>query len=145
MNVWMHNQDSVTQAHQDFAHNLLIQVVGRKHVLLVPPSGARCMHMFPSLHPRHRKSQLPLSGGGGGITLDSSPGSAGGGSRGGEVAEAPNFRKFIRDGIWLNSSTPGGSASVTELERTYPRFLEFISTGICKEGLPPILATERYF
>ena len=39
---------------------LLSQVSGRKRVTLLPPSAHPCVYLFPSLHPRARKSQVPV-------------------------------------------------------------------------------------
>jgi hypothetical protein len=38
---------------------LLFQVAGRKRVTLLPPDAHPCVYLFPSLHPRARKSQVP--------------------------------------------------------------------------------------
>ena len=55
--LWAHSTGAVSQLHYDHQHNVLVQVAGTKRIMLLPPDSIPCLHLFPSLHPRARKSQ----------------------------------------------------------------------------------------
>lgn len=110
---------------------MLLQVAGRKRVTLLPPDAHPCAYLFPSLHPRARKSQvpayarapLPSSRRRRSSASDSNDNSSDAG-RG--DARAPNFLAFLQNGTWL---APGQRP--TALERQFPKLLGYLRTGTC--------------
>jgi len=42
------------------SHNVFAQLVGRKRVLLWPPSALPTLHLYPAVHAAYRQSQIPL-------------------------------------------------------------------------------------
>lgn len=61
LNVWMGTSGVVTQAHYDEQHNMFVQLLGCKRFTLIPPCGIDALHLYPDLHVRARKAQVPLS------------------------------------------------------------------------------------
>jgi Cupin-like domain len=55
--LWIGGRGSAAQLHYDFAHNLYVQVVGRKRFLLAAPSLLPSVQLYPALHPSHRTAQ----------------------------------------------------------------------------------------
>lgn len=59
--LWMGTFGSGTQCHYDVAHNVILQLYGRKRIRCFPPHvGVSHLHVFPDAHPRARKSQVNL-------------------------------------------------------------------------------------
>ncbi len=60
VNFWMASDGAVSRMHYDAAHNLFLQVRGRKRFLLIKPSDAVAhrVPMYPSSHPCHRASPI---------------------------------------------------------------------------------------
>lgn len=59
--MWIASEGVQAALHYDVYNNLLVQLVGTKRVWLLPPSELPNIHLYPSLHPRYRQSQLPSS------------------------------------------------------------------------------------
>jgi hypothetical protein len=58
--LWIGSNGVTAQTHYDAAHNLYVQVHGRKTFLLSPPSDYDVLHVYPNLHPHSRQSQWDL-------------------------------------------------------------------------------------
>ncbi len=58
VNFWMASGGAVSRLHYDAAHNLFLQLRGRKRFLLVAPHDAvaQRLPLYPSAHPCHRAS-----------------------------------------------------------------------------------------
>ena len=57
--LWIGAGRPVTHAHYDTSHNVFVQVVGRKHFVLWPPSSlTSTLTLYPSRHSLHRQSSL---------------------------------------------------------------------------------------
>lgn len=61
--LWLSSPGMNAAMHFDSSHNLLTQVSGYKKVTLVSPKYWKELHMFSSLHPLTRQSQLPIEDG----------------------------------------------------------------------------------
>ena len=108
------------------------QVAGAKTVLLLPPTDAPCAQLFPTLHPRHRKSQVPIHA--------RSPAAAPAAAAAAEAESdwlAPHFRAFVRHGTWASAAAVSGAAlapggvALTDVERRFPDFAQYVATGAC--------------
>ena len=61
MNIWMGGpQGTTTQAHYDESHNMFVQLMGIKTFTLAPPCAIDALYLYPDLHQRARKVQVPL-------------------------------------------------------------------------------------
>jgi hypothetical protein len=60
VNFWAASAGAVSRLHYDAAHNLFLQLRGRKRFLLVAPHDAveRGLPLYPSAHPCHRASPI---------------------------------------------------------------------------------------
>ena len=56
--LWLQTGRAETHAHYDQSHNVFVQVVGRKHVTLWPPSSHERLRFLPRLHSLARQSSL---------------------------------------------------------------------------------------
>jgi hypothetical protein len=56
--LWASSRWSVTPLHYDPFDNTLVHLAGRKRVLLLPPREALRAYLHPSVHLRHRQSQV---------------------------------------------------------------------------------------
>ena len=54
--VWLGAGGTVTHAHYDASHNVFVQVVGRKHFALWPPTAHSALRLYPTRHTLHRQS-----------------------------------------------------------------------------------------
>ncbi len=63
VNFWMASGGAVSRLHYDAAHNLFLQLRGRKRFLLIGPEVAVSgrLPLFPSAHPCHRASPVDLT------------------------------------------------------------------------------------
>ena len=61
VSLWAGGANVTTQAHYDLHANLFVQVAGRKRVALWPPEAASSLYLYGALHPRFRKSRLPIA------------------------------------------------------------------------------------
>ena len=61
VSLWAGGANVTTQAHYDLHANLFVQVAGRKRVALWPPEAAPSLYLYGALHPRFRKSRLPIA------------------------------------------------------------------------------------
>jgi hypothetical protein len=107
VNLWIHGHGAVTQTHYDMAHNVLVQVLGKKRITLFPPQAHQCLHLFPYLHPRARKSQIPAYAFKDGMWL------------------CPNFLNFIRN------VTFGSKMEYSNIENQFPLFIRYLESGVC--------------
>jgi hypothetical protein len=61
VNVWMGGpQGTTTQAHYDQPHNMFVQLMGTKTFTIAPPCAIDALYLYPDLHQRARKVQVPL-------------------------------------------------------------------------------------
>lgn len=62
LSVWFGGPGPVTtQAHYDEPHNMFVQLIGTKRFTLLPPCFIDALPIYPDLHVRARKAQIPLS------------------------------------------------------------------------------------
>ncbi len=131
------NEGAVSQLHYDEDHNILVQLIGTKRVTLFPPDSLACLHLFPTLHPRARKSQAPLH------LFGQPAGSGQGGHRAAKNGDNrgkplfPNLHRFATKGIF---SSPDHAPS--PLERQFPRFFDYISRGHCSRHTAAIFPEQ---
>jgi hypothetical protein len=59
--VWVSCAGAVSSLHFDISASLLIQVSGRKRMLLFPPEMINCLGVYPLGHPLHRRSRVDLT------------------------------------------------------------------------------------
>jgi hypothetical protein len=59
--VWVSCAGAVSTLHYDISASLLIQVSGRKRMLLFPPEMITFLGMYPIGHPLHRRSRVDLT------------------------------------------------------------------------------------
>lgn len=59
--MWLGTPTVTTPFHYDFVHNFYTQLVGRKRFVLAPRENYWHMHVFSSLHPSSRMSQLNIN------------------------------------------------------------------------------------
>lgn len=57
-NLWMGGRATRAQPHYDQAHNVFVQVCGRKTVWLAPPENIPDFYLYPDLHPAARQSKV---------------------------------------------------------------------------------------
>lgn len=60
-NLWVAGPGVTTAAHYDSFHNMLVQLSGKKKVVLLPPSAAAALGTYPRPHPSHRQARFDLS------------------------------------------------------------------------------------
>ena len=60
LRLWLGGGGVLARTHYDKGHNLFVQLVGRKRVLLWPPSELPALHLYPANHEAFRQSQVPL-------------------------------------------------------------------------------------
>jgi hypothetical protein len=58
--VWLSPSGTTTPTHYDISHNMLVQVKGRKRVVLFPPVSWQTLYPFPLLHPGGLSAQTSL-------------------------------------------------------------------------------------
>ena len=56
--LWIATERGETHAHYDHSHNVFVQVIGRKHITLWPPSVHELLLFHPRLHSLARQSSL---------------------------------------------------------------------------------------
>ncbi|KAF7562559.1 hypothetical protein G7046_g1572 [Stylonectria norvegica] len=64
VNLWIGNSRSVTALHKDNYENIYVQVLGRKHFVLLPPLCHPCVNerpLQPATYARHTDDSLALS------------------------------------------------------------------------------------
>eukprot|EP00051_Salpingoeca_urceolata_P009727 m.118115 g.118115 ORF g.118115 m.118115 type:complete len:337 (-) comp16419_c1_seq4:337-1347(-) len=60
--AWISSPQVHATWHYDLYHNAFVQLVGSKRLRIRPPrEAATAIHLFPSLHPAYRQSQIPFS------------------------------------------------------------------------------------
>ena len=60
MQVWLGEAGLISLLHYDSSHNFFLQLYGRKTFVLLPPSEAPKVQLFPWAHPGDAHTQLPL-------------------------------------------------------------------------------------
>jgi hypothetical protein len=58
--VWLSPEGTTTPVHYDIQHNCLVQVRGRKRVVLFPPVSWQTLYLWPLIHPGGLSAQVPL-------------------------------------------------------------------------------------
>jgi jumonji domain-containing protein 7 len=61
INFWLGNERSVTAMHRDNYENVYVQVVGRKHFVLLPPIEQPCVNELELAQYRYAPSTNPVS------------------------------------------------------------------------------------
>ena len=62
LNIWMGGpRGTTTQSHYDEPHNMFVQLLGVKKFTLLPPCAIDSVYLYPDLHQRARKVQVPLN------------------------------------------------------------------------------------
>eukprot|EP00616_Rhizochromulina_sp_CCMP1243_P000940 CAMPEP_0118970540 /NCGR_PEP_ID=MMETSP1173-20130426/7412_1 /TAXON_ID=1034831 /ORGANISM="Rhizochromulina marina cf, Strain CCMP1243" /LENGTH=551 /DNA_ID=CAMNT_0006919915 /DNA_START=42 /DNA_END=1697 /DNA_ORIENTATION=- len=59
--LWMSHPNVTAHAHYDQSHNFLIQLIGRKRVLLYPPRQYAYLYPFPHTHVSYHQSQVDFA------------------------------------------------------------------------------------
>jgi len=58
--IWLTEAGGVTPCHYDMYRNFYVQLRGRKHFLLLPPSAHAGLYPYPALHPAHRSARVTV-------------------------------------------------------------------------------------
>jgi len=61
IHLWIAKAGVTTQVHYDLWHNTFVQLWGRRHFLLFPPTEYSKFSLFPRSHPYWRQSQVSLT------------------------------------------------------------------------------------
>ena len=62
LTLWMGGPRGITtQSHYDEPHNMFVQLLGSKTFTLIPPCAMDGLYLYPDLHQRARKVQVPLN------------------------------------------------------------------------------------
>lgn len=59
--VWLSPRDTTTPTHHDISHNMLVQIKGRKRVVMFPPVSWQTLYPWPLLHPGGLSAQTSLA------------------------------------------------------------------------------------
>ena len=58
LHLWLSSEGVKARGHYDNAHNVFIQLDGKKRITLVDPRESPALHLFPAGHPNERQSQV---------------------------------------------------------------------------------------